>query len=74
MGLKFLNFLKMSYFPQIFQKRYPGVDGFSIFEFLRPYLGLVKVKKGNLDQRSIPVILFAKEFPFRRYNKQERFF
>ena len=46
MGLKFQNFLKIFYFSPKFYKKgtLRGTD-FRILVFLRPYLGLVEVKK-----------------------------
>ena len=50
MGLKFQSFLKMSYFfPKFSKNSTLRETGFSILVFLRPYLGLVKVKKGILN-------------------------
>ena len=54
MGLEFKNFLKIYYFTSKFSKKgtLRGTD-FRILVFLRPYLGLVRVKKRYPDQRRI---------------------
>ena len=46
MGLKFPNFLNFFYFfPKISNKGTLGGTDFSILMFLRPYVGLVEIKK-----------------------------
>ena len=64
MGLKFQNFLKISYFFPKFSKKgtLRGTD-FSILVFLRPYLGLVKVKKGTLTSGASPYPFLPKYPP-----------
>ena len=65
MDLKFQYFLKIcKFFPKFTKKvPYEGLIFYSILVLLRPYLGLVKVKKGTLTSGASPYPFLPKYPP-----------
>ena len=66
MGLKFQNFLKNFYIsPNFSQKGTLRGTDFPVLVFLRPYLGLVEVKKGTLTSGTSPYPFLPEYLPPR---------